>query len=117
MRRCLGDHYWGELQRLLEEGVSANAKDGSNPAIVLAAKNGHVEIVKLLQQKGANPEAADGEKDTALLASALHQKKDSVALLLGLGASMAERGRARDEALVEVAWLRARLGDPPEGVP
>ena len=49
-----------ELQRLLEEGVSADARDESGyPALCRAAEKGHLDILKLLQAKGACLEARD----------------------------------------------------------
>ena len=58
------------------------------------------------------------ELDLELAGSELERAKAEHAReLVQKDAELAERGRARDEALAEVARLRARLGDPPEGVP
>ena len=69
-----------ELQRLLEEGVSPDAKNaGGNPAIYCAAESGHPHIIKLLNEAGANLEARDR-----------HRREGRGACGAGCGAGAAE---------------------------
>ena len=49
------------MERLIADGVSADAKDGDGyPALARAAMEGHLDALKLLRRHGANLEATDG---------------------------------------------------------
>ena len=60
-----------DVQRLLEDGVSADAKDSiGQPALMWAGLNGNDKALRLLKDAGANLEAGlDGF--TSLLASSM----------------------------------------------
>jgi ankyrin repeat protein len=57
-----------QVRRLLARGASPNGygPDGHAPALVYAAGNNNVEIVKVLLEKGADPKRRDFEGKTAL---------------------------------------------------
>ena len=54
--------------------------------LILAARNGHQDVVKLLLDKGAEPNMADQNGDTALGYAARGGHKDVVQLLFDRGA-------------------------------
>ena len=86
------------MERLIAEGVSADAKDErETPALVLAARGGHLDALKLLRRHGANLEATHptcgmyGGRErskgyTALMAAANYDKADCAEALLEWGA-------------------------------
>ena len=43
------------IERLIAEGVSADAKENGYHALALAAQRGHLDMVKLLHRHGAEP--------------------------------------------------------------
>lgn len=52
-----------EVRRLLQNGTDANEKTddlGGLNALMLAARRGHLEVIKVLLQAGANPNASGG---------------------------------------------------------
>eukprot|EP01045_Picozoa_sp_COSAG04_P008881 COSAG04_NODE_501_length_13363_cov_9.158137_9_plen_1203_part_00 len=78
-----------EVERLLAKGVSPDAKDGEGePALGLAAYNGHLAVLKLLQQHGANLEATNAHGATALTFAAWQGKPDCTKALLEWGADV-----------------------------
>jgi len=58
------------------------------PAIVVAAHNGHVEIVQLLLKSGVHPDISDREKCTALYMACLRGHTDVISELLSSGADV-----------------------------
>jgi ankyrin repeat protein len=54
--------------------------------LLWAAKNGQIEVVKLLLEKGANSEAKDKSDRTALMLAVANGKTDVAALLREKGA-------------------------------
>ena len=75
------------MERLIAEGVSADAKDGDGyPALVLAAMEGHLDALKLLRRHGANLEATAWGGRTALMRAAIYGKADCAEALLEWGA-------------------------------
>lgn len=60
----------GDLEAVklfVEAGYPADTKDSDTPAIVSAARGGHVEVVAYLMSKGADVNGTDGNKMTALM--------------------------------------------------
>ena len=75
------------MERLIAEGVSADAKnEHGTPVLVLAAEGGHLDALKLLRRHGANLDATDSGGETALMEVALSGKADCAGALLEWGA-------------------------------
>ena len=55
-----------ELERLLKDSADPDAKHGrGTPVLVLAARGGHLDALKLLRRHGANLDATDRGGDRA----------------------------------------------------
>ena len=75
------------MERLIAEGVSADAKNGYGaPALLLAATGGHLDALKLLHKHGANLDAADSIGGTALMNAVINGRADCAETLLEWGA-------------------------------
>jgi ankyrin repeat protein len=48
-----------EVQRLLQAGIDANQEDDGEPALIAAAQQGDLGIVRLLVERGARVDATD----------------------------------------------------------
>ena len=94
-----------DVQWLLTEGASPDAKKGGIPALVVAAENGHLGVVRRLVRAGANLEATDEMGITALMGAAANGKHDCVEELLGKDAHAFS---AREWRFSE--WRKERLG-------
>ncbi len=70
------------VEFLLGKIELANKKNAIDKALVVAAGNGHEDIVKLLLKKGANVNAKDEYDKTPLIRAAQNGHKDIVELLL-----------------------------------
>ena len=84
------------VQRLLAGGLGADAtlEEGENfapTALIAAAENGHLDIAKLLLEKGANANAIDAEGWTPLMFAAQNGHSEMAQLLLARGAEINER--------------------------
>ena len=72
--------------RLAGEGASADAKDeGGCPAVVVAANQGHTEVVEALLRLGCDPNAPDRDGGTALMMAAYEGRGGVVGTLLQHG--------------------------------
>ena len=76
------------VQRLLREGASPNAKVGKDPAIVIAAHRGHLKILRLLREAGANIEAKNGSGATAIMWACYTGRTDCVRYLIHAGCDL-----------------------------
>ena len=76
------------VQRLLREGASPNAKVGKDPAIVIAAHRGHLKILRLLREAGANIEAKNGSGATAIMWACYTGRTDCVRELIHAGCDL-----------------------------
>ena len=76
------------MERLIAEGVSADAKDRyGRPALARAAEGGHLDALKLLRRHGANLDATDSTFGWTALIWAVHNgKADCAEALLEWGA-------------------------------
>ncbi|KAL4432459.1 hypothetical protein ABPG77_001758 [Micractinium sp. CCAP 211/92] len=91
----------GCVQWLLAAGAAADPRnrDGATP-LAHAAFHGQTACVQQLLAAGADVSGADNDSDTPLLWAASHNEQpDTVALLLGAGASVAETNRFGETAL------------------
>ncbi|MBL3529061.1 MAG: ankyrin repeat domain-containing protein [gamma proteobacterium endosymbiont of Lamellibrachia anaximandri] len=55
-----------EITAALHGGANSNAHNGINTALMMAARNGHIEALKLLLDAGADPNITNSAGDTAL---------------------------------------------------
>jgi ankyrin repeat protein len=78
------------VRKLLDEGVDVNWKDTlGDTALIYASANGHVEIIKLLLDRGAFIDfIRNGVGGTALMNACFNGQVDCVRLLLEKGADM-----------------------------
>src|SRR5215471_10038769 len=72
----------GTAQKLLEEGADVETSDGYFTPLLLAAANGHAEVVKLLLEKNAYTESKDTYHRTPLFLTVTYEHKAVVKLLL-----------------------------------
>ena len=95
-----------EVERLLNEGASPDAEKYGTPALVAAAYNGHLDVVKdpVLVRAGAKLEATNSSDGvTALMWAAGEGKDDCVEFLLGAGADVHAANELGDTALHRAA--------------
>ena len=73
--------------------VAAPEAVGGATAVMMAARGGHAEVLRVLLRHRADPSAADGSGATALHKVALYGPTEAVEALLGaLGAAAADAG-------------------------
>lgn len=78
-----------EVKELLENGVNVNARSNNgNTALILAAVNGHKEIVELLIDKGADVNVKNKYERTALAMAIKEGHKDIADILTKNGAAL-----------------------------
>jgi ankyrin repeat protein len=77
-----------------------------NTPLTYAAWYGHVEVVRVLLEGGANLDRADVDQDTALHLAALNGHLDMCRLLLDWGANVDRLDRWQNTPLHWAAWRR-----------
>lgn len=94
------------LKRVLERRPDVNARDAEGtPALVLAARFGTAEHVRLLLAAGARPETArDAEGRTALHEAAREREPAMLELLLAAGAAVDPADREGWTPLARACW-------------
>lgn len=92
-----------EIRRLLQAGISVNAKQGGSGATPLntSAVFGKTEAAKLLLENGADVSIANGDGNTALHIAAFFANTELVELLLRHGASVTTKN-GRDETPISI---------------
>jgi ankyrin repeat protein len=82
------------VKQLIQQGVNVNELDaGGDAPLVMAAYEGHTEIVKLLLEAGADVTAVDpGMKATALHAAAYAGRTEAAKLLIAYHIDLDKQG-------------------------
>jgi len=94
-----------ELRTLVNQGICLEAKDNDGwTALIRAANNGHIDIVKALLDRGAQIEAKDNVGKTALMWAASNGHTDTVQALLAEGAQIEAKDDDGRTALIRAAW-------------
>ena len=95
------------VEQLLAEGVDVNEQESqlNKTALDFAAYRGHMEIARLLVQRGANVNAKDKTKVTPLHSAALAGQEAMAEFLISKGANIDARAGLGDTPLA-VACLR-----------
>ncbi|CAI6094389.1 unnamed protein product [Clonostachys chloroleuca] len=89
---------------LLSEVNTPDAE--GTPALQLAAKQGHSEVVRLLLRKGAMIDQTSPRYGTALSAAAMHRHEEVVGVLLEEGASLDVRSTVYGDLVQDLARMR-----------
>lgn len=105
MLNAVEDGDEAEVTKYLREGVSADTRrrgtDGT-PAIVIAAKEGHFAVMKLLLENNANPNLSDRLRGlTALMHRAVVGDTNMINLLLSFGADPNRADIGQETALMK----------------
>ena len=88
-----GDEFM--VQKVLAQGVDANAKNGAGrPALVMAAFNGNTHTVKALLAAGADVNAVDGAGASAVMEAAAFGHGGAVKTLIQAGADLNLKNKA-----------------------
>ena len=107
LSRAAGSGDVHEIVRLLDAGTPIDEIQGRGlSALVLAARSGQIEAVRLLLSRGADPERRCGVNDWTPLEHALHKGQNAAALLL------LDAGRSRGPALDRALVMAAGYGNP-----
>lgn len=80
----------GDLDRveaILDDGASANARDRNGSALTIAAERGDLSMVRLLVERGANPDVENASGYTALARAVESGNSDMTRILIRAGAS------------------------------
>ncbi|MBA2644160.1 MAG: ankyrin repeat domain-containing protein [Solirubrobacterales bacterium] len=84
-----------ELADVIDRGVPVNLTGGSGDSLlILAAYNDHPETVRMLLERGAEPDRVNDRGQTALGAAVFRQSVESVELLLHHGTDAHAGGRS-----------------------
>jgi ankyrin repeat protein len=123
-RTSAAGHCFECLKLALDQGASANgATRNGRSALQDAAGFGHIDMVRLLVEKGADIQAADSRGYTALMRAVLSYEPGSakvVEYLLSLGAGVSSKNETGETALsfalrfgdTEVAAMLRKAGAP-----
>lgn len=100
------------VELLVARGASTTlCNDEGNDALMIAARNGLVELVILMLKAGANPRAKNRYGSTALMQAARGHMVETVLILLRAGADRSQRD---DQGLTAADYARDGGTPPPE---
>jgi hypothetical protein len=91
---------------LIERGANVNARDHGQTPFLRAAQNGHLQVMRLLMEHGADIDAQDDDGRTALMIAAGAADPEMVRLLLERGAKV--NLKAKDGF---TAWTGSQMAD------
>ena len=86
-KRGLADRQEADLAlSLIEQGANVHATDDDETPLLMAARNGHLGVMRVLLDKGANINVQSARGETALMRAASSSDVEMVKLLLSRGA-------------------------------
>ncbi len=98
------------VEQLLSAGESASKQDQTGtPAIVLAVRSKRPDIVNLLLENGADPNAVDAQGRTPVMYAAIEDVPSSISTLVEYGASIGIRDRLSGSTPLLLAAKHDRL--------
>jgi ankyrin repeat protein len=92
----------------LDHDAPADVSSNDGTALLMAAWSRHAEMVRLLLERGADPNAASPSGETPIMAAAFTARADIAALLLDGGADVNRRTTTGPSN-----FFSARGGPPP----
>lgn len=92
-----------EVKRLISEGADINGRKYAKTALMEASINGHLDIVKILLNSGADINLEDWDGRTALMFPALNGHKDIVIELINKGADLNKKDNDGETALMKAS--------------
>jgi len=95
----------GSEKRPSKEMIRSHLENGPDTTIIEASKNGHIEIVKVMIEKGLDINTLDDVGYTALSYAALNGYLDVVDLLIEYGADVNVTNHWGGNALVQAAFF------------
>ncbi len=100
------------IRQLLDGGANPDAVVNGNTPLMLASKIGHVDVVKMLSERGASIDnnTLNSERRTPLMVAISSDNADVVAYLLANGASVTRRDYKGLSALDHAVNTDRRLG-------
>jgi ankyrin repeat protein len=91
------------VQLLLDAGAVLEAQSRDGTPLMVAVEHDRVAVLKLLLEKGADPNKARNDKGETALMHAAYQNIETVKLLLAAGADVNAKGKAGGTALMWAA--------------
>lgn len=87
----------------LSVGADVNTRLGDSTPLISAARGGHVEVVKILLDKGAKLDMTDQYRQTALAYAAMADSGEIITLLVSKGADINEKNDVGTTAIMAAA--------------
>jgi len=82
-----------QVERLISLGQQVNAKLNGTTPLMMAARNGHTEVIKVLLDNNALIDMTDNTGNTALILATLSRRVSAVRLLLTRSADMEKKNK------------------------
>jgi len=89
------------VEALLEVGASPNDEEGKSWALYFAVDKQHVEIVRLLLERGANPDTQFSYGRLPVHAAASHSSIEMLSMLQEAGADLSRLDESKESALYQ----------------